>query len=94
MEVSNSYNYQGKEALTGLYLSMGETPAAWRVTYLLKEILWDLGGLSRARFALNDEDLMISNSSEEIRPEREHRKASADGLDGLLLLGLGRRGWS
>ena len=80
----------------GPCLSVGETPAAggmW-VTHLLKQILWDLGGLSRARLALDDEDLMISNSSQELLAEREHRKAPADGLDGLLLLGLGGSGWS
>lgn len=31
---------------------------------------------------------MISNSSQELLSEWEHGKAAADGLDGLLLLGL------
>lgn len=60
---------------------------AW-LPYLLKEVLRDLGGLARARLAFDDEDLMISNSSQELLAEWEHGKAAADGLDGLLLLGL------
>lgn len=62
--------------------------------YLLKQILRDLGGLPGACLAFDDEDLMISNSSQELLSEWEHGEAAADSLDGLLLLGLGWRGWS
>lgn len=59
------------------------------MTYLFKEVLWDLGGLPRACLAFNDEDLMICNGSQELLSKWEHREAAADGLDGLLLLSLG-----
>ena len=35
---------------------------------------------------------MISNSGQELLAEREHRKAAAHSLDGLLLLSLSRGG--
>lgn len=37
---------------------------------------------------------MVSNSSQELLAEGEHREAAADSLDGLLLLGLGWRRWT
>lgn len=75
---------------------MCNTLATWRVwiPYLLKEILRDLGGLPRACLAFNDEDLMISDSSQELLTKWKHREAAADSLDGLLLLGLSLKGWS
>lgn len=76
-------------------LVSGWSPASWRVwvPYLLKEVLWDLGGLPRACLAFNDEDLVISNGSQELLTKGEHREAAADSLDRLLLLGLGWHRW-
>lgn len=58
------------------------------VTDLLKEVLWDLCGLPGASLPFNDEDLVIGNGGQEFLSEGEHWQAAADGLDGLLLLGL------
>lgn len=68
--------------------SAGQWQLRLWLPYLLKEVLRDLGGLARACLAFDDEDLMISNSGQELLAKWEHRKAAAHGLDGLLLLGL------
>lgn len=59
------------------------------MTDLLKEVLGDLCGLPRASLAFDDEDLMVGNGSQELLSEGVHWQAAANGLDGLLLLGLG-----
>lgn len=59
--------------------------------HLFKEILWDLGGLSRARFPLNDKDLVLVDGREQVLSVGEDGKAASHLLHGLFLqLRLGK----
>lgn len=47
------------------------------------EVLGELGRLARSGFGLNDEDLVLGDSLEELLPECKNGKGLPDGGDGL-----------
>lgn len=53
--------------------------------HLFKEILGDLGGLSGARFPLNDKDLVLLDGSQQVLSVGEDGKAASHLLHGLFL---------
>lgn len=54
-------------------------------TYVLHEVLWNLGRLARARLTLNNQDLVLSDGGQEILSVGEYGQAASHFLDGLLL---------
>lgn len=54
-------------------------------TYILYEVLRNLGCLARAGLTLDNQDLMVSDGNKEVFSVRKYGQAASHFLDGLLL---------